>query len=73
MQMLDEIKPLTLLHLSSKQKVEQLRTVVRTHINQEENDIFPNSTITLSQQQKQMATDFKTAKVTARAMAASLT
>jgi len=41
MQMLDEIKPLILSSSQFKAKVEQLRTVVRTHINQEENDILP--------------------------------
>jgi len=51
-----------------KAKVEQLRTAVRTHINQEENDILPKLRDNFShEQQKQMATDFKQLKQTARA------
>jgi hemerythrin superfamily protein len=63
MQMLEEIKPLTPSSSEFKAKVEQLRTAVRTHINQEENDIFPKIRDNFSsEQQKQMATDFKTVK-----------
>jgi hemerythrin superfamily protein len=63
MQMLDEIKPLNPSSSQFKAKVEQLRTAVRTHINQEEKDIFPKLHNNFShEQQKQMATDFKTAK-----------
>lgn len=63
MQMLDEIKPLNPSSSQFKAKVEQLRTAVRTHIDQEEKDIFPKLRNNFShEQQKQMATDFKTAK-----------
>jgi hemerythrin superfamily protein len=63
MQMLDEIKPLNPSSSEFKAKVDQLRTAVRTHINQEEKDIFPQLKHDFSdEQQKQMATDFKTAK-----------
>jgi hemerythrin-like domain-containing protein len=41
MQMLDEIQPLNPADSQFKAKIEQLRTAVRNHINQEENDIFP--------------------------------
>ncbi|AFZ31448.1 Hemerythrin HHE cation binding domain protein [Gloeocapsa sp. PCC 7428] len=61
--MLDEIKPLDPAASEFKAKIEQLRTAVRTHINQEENDIFPKLRDNFShEQQKQMATEFKTAK-----------
>lgn len=63
MQMLDEIKPLNPASSEFKPKVEQLQTAVRTHINQEEKDIFPQLKDKFShEQQKQMASDFKTAK-----------
>ncbi len=63
MQMLDEIKPLDPASSEFKTKVEQLRTTVRTHINQEEKDIFPQLKHDFSdEQQKQIASDFKTAK-----------
>ncbi|WP_235018693.1 hypothetical protein [Tolypothrix sp. NIES-4075] len=46
-----------------KAKIEQQRIAVRTHINQEENDIFPKLRDNFSdEQQKQIATEFKTAK-----------
>ncbi|MBW4562772.1 MAG: hemerythrin domain-containing protein [Mojavia pulchra JT2-VF2] len=62
-QMLDEIKPLNPSSSEFKAKVEQLRTAVRTHINQEEKDIFPQLRHNFShEQQKQMATEFKTVK-----------
>lgn len=75
MQMLDEIKPLNPSAAEFKAKVEQLRTAVRTHIDQEENDIFPKLRDNFShEQQKQMATNFKTAKSKLQEqMAASLT
>ncbi|MES1022560.1 hemerythrin domain-containing protein [Gloeocapsa sp. BRSZ] len=61
--MLDEIKPLDPATSEFKAKIEQLRTAVRTHINQEENDIFPKLHDNFShEQQKQIATEFKTAK-----------
>lgn len=61
--MLDEIKPLDPATSEFKAKIEQLRTAVRTHINQEENDIFPKLRDNFShEQQKQIATEFKTAK-----------
>lgn len=63
MEMLDEIKPLNFSSPEFKAKIEQLRIAVRTHINQEENDIFPKLRDNFShEQQKQIATDFKTAK-----------
>ena len=63
MQMLEEIKPLAPSSSEFKAKVEQLRTAVRTHINQEEKDIFPKLRDNFSdEQQKQMATEFKTVK-----------
>ena len=63
MEMLDEIKPLNFSSPEFKAKIEQLRTAVRTHINQEENDIFPKLRDNFShEQQKQIATEFKTAK-----------
>jgi len=44
-----------------------LKLLVRTHINQEENDILPKLQDNFShEQQKQMATDFKQLKQTAR-------
>jgi len=63
MQMLDEIQPLNPASSQFKAKVEQLRTAVRTHINQEENDVFPKLRDNFSdEQQKQMATEFKAIK-----------
>jgi hemerythrin superfamily protein len=75
MQMLDEIKPLNPSESEFKAKIEQLRTAVRTHINQEENDIFPKLRDNFThEQQKQMATEFKTAKSKLqKQIAASLT
>jgi len=63
MQMLEEMKPLNPASSQFKAKVEQLRTAVRTHINQEEKDVFPKLRDNFSaEQQKQMATEFKTIK-----------
>jgi len=63
MQMLDEIQPLNPASSQFKAKVEQLRTAVRTHINQEEKDVFPKLRDNFSdEQQKQMATEFKAIK-----------
>jgi hemerythrin superfamily protein len=63
MEMLDEIKLINPSSSEFKAKIEQLRTAVRTHINQEEKDIFPKLRDNFShEQQKQMASDFKTAK-----------
>jgi hemerythrin superfamily protein len=63
MEMLDEIKAINPASPEFKAKIEQLRTAVRTHINQEEKDIFPKLRDNFShEQQKQMASDFKTAK-----------
>ncbi|RUR76539.1 hemerythrin domain-containing protein [Chlorogloeopsis fritschii PCC 9212] len=75
MEMLDEIKAVDPASSEFKAKVEQLRTAVRTHINQEEKDIFPKLRDNFShEQQKQMATEFKTAKSRLQEqMAASLT
>jgi len=62
-QMLEEIKPLSPSSSQFKPKIEHLRTAVRTHINQEENEIFPKLRDNFSnEQQKQMASEFKTAK-----------
>lgn len=62
-EMLDEIKPIDPSSSEFKAKVEQLRNAVRIHINQEEQDIFPQLRHNFShEQQKQMATDFKTVK-----------
>jgi len=62
-QMLEEIKPLSPSSSEFKPKIERLRTAVRTHINQEENEIFPKLRNNFSdEQQKQMASEFKTAK-----------
>ncbi len=63
MQMLEEIKPLAPSSSEFKAKIEQLRTAVRTHINQEEKDIFPKLRDNFShEQQKQIASEFKTVK-----------
>jgi hemerythrin superfamily protein len=63
MEMLDEIKLINPSSSEFKAKIEQLRTAVRTHINQEEKDIFPKLRDNFShEQQKQMASEFKTAK-----------
>jgi len=63
MEMLDEIKPLKPDLSEFKAKVEQLRTATRNHINQEEKDIFTIIRDNFShEQQKQMATEFKTVK-----------
>ncbi|MBD2196839.1 MULTISPECIES: hemerythrin domain-containing protein [Calothrix] len=63
MDMLDEIKALDPASSEFKVKVEQLRTAVRIHINQEEQDIFPQLRHNFShEQQKQMASNFKTVK-----------
>jgi hemerythrin superfamily protein len=63
MEMLDEIKPLYPASSEFKGKIEQLRTATRNHINQEEKDVFALIRDNFShEQQKQMATEFKTAK-----------
>src|SRR4028118_723520 len=63
MEMLDEIKPLEPASSEFKEKIEQLRTATRNHINQEEKDIFTLIRDNFSdEQQKQMATEFKTVK-----------
>ncbi|MEP0885830.1 hemerythrin domain-containing protein, partial [Trichocoleus sp. ST-U3] len=63
MEMLDEIKPLAPTSSEFKAKIEQLRTATRNHINQEEKDIFTIIRDNFSdEQQKQLATEFKTAK-----------
>ena len=75
MEMLDEIKLINPSSSEFKAKIEQLRTAVRTHINQEEKDIFPKLRDNFThEQQKQMATEFKTAKSKLqKQIAASLT
>jgi hemerythrin superfamily protein len=61
--MLDEIKSMNSYDSEFKPKVEQLMTMLRTHINQEENEMFPKLSDNFShEQQKQMATEFKTVK-----------
>jgi hemerythrin superfamily protein len=63
MEMLDEINPLEPASSEFKAKIEQLRTATRNHINQEEKDIFTLIKDNFShEQQKQMATEFKTVK-----------
>lgn len=63
MEMLDEIKPLEPASSEFRVKVEQLRAATRNHINQEEKDIFTLIGDNFShEQQKQMATEFKTVK-----------
>ena len=63
MEMLDEIKPLDPASSEFKAKIEQLRTATRNHINQEEKDIFTLIKYNFShEQQKQMASEFKTVK-----------
>ena len=63
MEMLDEINPLEPASSEFKAKIEQLRTATRNHINQEEKDIFTLIRDNFShEQQKQMATEFKTVK-----------
>src|SRR4028118_998514 len=63
MEMLDEIKPLKPASSEFKGKIEELRTATRNHINQEEKDIFTIIRNHFSdEQQKQMATEFKTVK-----------
>jgi len=63
MEMLDEIKPLDPASSDFKVRIEQLRTATRNHINQEEKDIFAIIRDNFSdEQQKQLATEFKTAK-----------
>jgi len=63
MEMLDEIKPLDPASSEFKVRIEQLRTATRNHINQEEKDIFAIIRDNFSdEQQKQLATEFKTAK-----------
>jgi len=61
--MLDEIKSMNSYDSEFKTKVEQLMTTLRTHINQEENEMFPKIRDNFSHEQhKQMATEFKTVK-----------
>ncbi|HEY9846668.1 MAG TPA: hemerythrin domain-containing protein, partial [Candidatus Caenarcaniphilales bacterium] len=63
LQMLEDIKRLNPSEPEFKTKVEQLRTAVRTHINQEENELFPKLRENFNdEQQKQMASEFKAAK-----------
>ncbi|RUT03285.1 hypothetical protein DSM106972_055930 [Dulcicalothrix desertica PCC 7102] len=63
MEMLDEIQSISPSSSEFKPKIEQLRTAMRTHINQEENEIFPQLRENFNHKQLlQMATDFKTAK-----------
>ncbi|MBD2040966.1 hemerythrin domain-containing protein [Microcoleus sp. FACHB-672] len=63
MEMLDEITPLDPASSEFKAAIERLRTAVRTHIDQEESDIFPRLRNNFSdEQQKQMASEFKNAK-----------
>jgi hemerythrin superfamily protein len=62
-ELLDEMQSLDAANPGFKDQVNQLRRVVRDHINQEENDIFPKLKHNFSpEQQKQLATEFKTAK-----------
>jgi len=62
-QMLEEIKLLSPSDPEFKATVEQLRTAVRAHIDQEESDIFPKLKNNFSdKEQKQMASEFKAVK-----------
>jgi hemerythrin superfamily protein len=62
-QTLNEIKAMSPASSEFKAKVEQLMKAVQHHKNQEETDMFPKIRDNFSdEQQKQMATDFKTAK-----------
>ena len=62
-EMLEQIKLLDPSSSDFKAQVEQLMNAVQSHINQEENEIFPKIRDNFSdEQQKQMATEFKTVK-----------
>ncbi|MBD2257076.1 hemerythrin domain-containing protein [Pseudanabaena sp. FACHB-2040] len=62
-EMLDDIKALNPTDPNFKAQIEQVRIAVRSHVNQEEKDIFPKLKDCFShEQQKQLATDFKAAK-----------
>lgn len=62
-EMLEEMKAFDPAAPNFKTQVERLRQAVRDHVNQEEADIFPQLRQHFShEQQKQMATQFKTAK-----------
>jgi hemerythrin superfamily protein len=63
-QMLSEIKGMNPSNIDQfKAKLQNLMTMVQDHVRQEENDMFPKLRDNFSdEQQKQMATDFKTAK-----------
>jgi hemerythrin superfamily protein len=61
--MLEEIKSMNPSNSEFKAKVEQLMMALRTHISQEENEMFPKIRDNFSHEQhKQMATEFKTVK-----------
>lgn len=61
--MLDEIKSMSPSSANFKDKVRQLRDATNHHINQEENEMFPKIRNNFSsEQQQQMATEFKSAK-----------
>ncbi len=62
-QIMEEIKSLDPSSSEFKAKVEQLMIAMRTHKSQEENEMFPKLRDNYShEQQKQMATEFKTVK-----------
>jgi hemerythrin superfamily protein len=63
-QMLSEIRGMNPSNIDQfKAKLQNLMTMVQDHVRQEENDMFPKLRDNFSdEQQKQMATDFKTAK-----------
>jgi hemerythrin superfamily protein len=62
-QMLDQIKSMNPSSSNFKDQVKQLKDAVMHHVRQEENEMFPKIRDNFSdEQQKQMATQFKTAK-----------
>ncbi|HEY9734644.1 MAG TPA: hemerythrin domain-containing protein [Trichocoleus sp.] len=62
-EMLDAARAIDPADPTFKERVEEIRRAVRSHVDQEENDIFPKIREDLShEQQKQLATEFKAAK-----------
>lgn len=62
-ELLDAVKSLNASDPAFKPEIERVRRAVRSHVDQEENDILPKIRDNFShEQQKQMATDFKAAK-----------
>ncbi len=62
-QLLEKIKSLSPSSSEFKAKIEELMSAVKSHVNQEEGEMFPKIRDNFSdEQQKHMATEFKTAK-----------